>query len=584
MVWQLFLAYGILLVGAMGLLGWIVGATVEREALRQIEDRLRGKVMLLREIVRDRKIESLQAQLLTLQDRFGVRSTLIAADGRVVLDSDRDDLENVENHGQRPEVLAAKHDEFGMATRYSTTVRQNMMYVACRMEPPQAEVEFVRVALPLTAVADHVSGLRRLVWTAVALAAALALALAWWLARRSVQPLQDLSQGAAAIAQGGYGLKVHLDRRDEFGILADSFNDMSQRLAEQFARLDQDRQQLRAVLGSMVEGVIAVDAEQQVLFANERAAQLLEFAISQAVGRKLWGVIRHRPVHELVEKLLRGPESATTSLEWSGPGQRSFIVYGAPLPGRPVPGAVLVLHDVTEMRRLERIRQEFVANVSHELKTPLSVIVACAETLQSGGMDDLEHRGRFLERITTQSQRLLALIIDMISLARIESGAEQFEPHAVSLEEAARACLERHQERVKSKQQRLEAVPPAHAPAGGVVAWVDDDALSHILDNLVDNAIKYTPAEGIIQIHWWAENGGAVVEVRDTGIGIPEAELPRIFERFYRVDKARSREMGGTGLGLSIVKHLVQTMNGSVRVVSQPGHGTAFTVTLPQPA
>jgi two-component system phosphate regulon sensor histidine kinase PhoR len=247
-----------------------------------------------------------------------------------------------------------------------------------------------------------------------------------------------------------------------------------------------------------------------------------------------------------------------------------------------VRGAVLVLHDVTEMRRLERVRQEFVANVSHELKTPLSVIVACAETLQNGAMDDADNRGKFLERIATQSQRLLTLIVDMIDLARIESGAEQFTRDEVSIDGAVHACIERHQERARAKNQRLEAVPPAQAPPGGVTAWTDPDALSQILDNLVDNAIKYTPAEGVIQLHWWSEDSRVVVEVRDTGIGIPENELPRVFERFYRVDKARSREMGGTGLGLSIVKHLVQAMAGTVRVASQPGQGTSFTVVLPQ--
>lgn len=581
MVWQLFLAFGLLLVLALGMLGLVAGSRMRQSGMQAIEERLRAKATLLNELVRGEKVESLRERLEALHHDFGMRITFVAADGRVLAETDRDDIEALDNHGQRPEIVAARSEPFGMSTRYSTTTRQNMMYVARRVSDAASPVGFVRVALPVVDIEQQVGQLQRLVWSTAGITGILALALAWWLAQRVAQPLQELRQAATTVANGEYGHKVYIERRDELGALADAFNQMSQRLAAQFAQLDHDRQQLRAVLGSMVEGVIAVDAEQSILFANERAGQLLDFNVTQAVGRKLWEVVRQRPMHDLVERLLTTPEASSQTLEWAGPGQRNFTMHAAPLPGPPVRGAVVVLHDITEMRRLERVRQEFVANVSHELKTPLSVIVACAETLQSGAVDDVENRGKFLERITTQSQRLLALIVDMINLARIESGEERFEPQPVSLDEAVQACLERHQDRARAKQQRLEAVPPAHPPDGGVHAWADVEALSHILDNLVDNAIKYTPAEGLIQLHWWAQDGSAIVEVRDTGIGIPQAELPRIFERFYRVDKARSREMGGTGLGLAIVKHLVQALMGNIRVASEPGQGTSFTVTLP---
>ena len=580
--WQLFLAFGLMVVGTVVVLGWIVGAWAERSTLQQIEERLRGKAMLLEETVRGRSMDELGPKLRSLHSQLATRITLIASDGRVLFESDRDDLNALDNHGQRPEIVAAKQHAVGVAQRYSATVNKMLLYVARRVEDSGNGIGYVRVALPLTEFEEQAADLRRLIWVMAILTGGAALLLALTVARRIAGPLQDLTRGAAAIAVGKYGHKVYLDRHDEFGALANSFNDMSQRLDDQFRRLDQDRQQLRAVLGSMVEGVIAVDARQNILFANERAGQLLDFSVPLAVGCKLWEVVRHRPIHDLVERLLTSAETDSQSLDWVGPAQRAFTVHAAPLPGRPVPGAVLVLHDVTEMRRLERVRQEFVANVSHELKTPLSVIVACAETLQNGALDDVENRGKFLERIATQSQRLLTLIVDMIDLARIEAGTEEFKRDEVAIEAAVNACIERHQERARAKNQRLEAVPPAQAPPGGVTAWTDEDALRQILDNLVDNAIKYTPAEGLIQLHWWAEDRHAVVEVRDTGIGIPEHEVPRVFERFYRVDKARSREMGGTGLGLSIVKHIVQAMGGSVRVTSQPGQGTSFTVLLPQ--
>jgi two-component system phosphate regulon sensor histidine kinase PhoR len=254
------------------------------------------------------------------------------------------------------------------------------------------------------------------------------------------------------------------------------------------------------------------------------------------------------------------------------------------MPGSPPRGVLLVLHDTSELRRLERVRQEFVANVSHELKTPLSVIKACVETLLEGAADDPQHRAPFLERIAEQADRLHALILDLLSLARIESGTEVFQSQAVPLGPAVAACLERHRTRAKGKDLLLEAVAPSAAFDGKeeLAAWADEEAINQILDNLVDNALKYTPPGGRIAVSWRAENGEVCLEVRDTGIGIPEQDLPRIFERFYRVDKARSRELGGTGLGLSIVKHLVHAMQGSVQATSRLGQGTMFLVRLPR--
>jgi two-component system phosphate regulon sensor histidine kinase PhoR len=369
---------------------------------------------------------------------------------------------------------------------------------------------------------------------------------------------------------------------------------MSERLATQFAQLDEERQQLRAILSGMIEGVVALDARQQILFANERALALLDLSGQTVIGRKLWEVIRQRGLTELVRRALAEPEPCREELTWNGPAFRNLTAHAARLQGTVARGAVLVLHDTTELRRLERVRQEFVANVSHELKTPLSVIQACVETLLDGAVEDAQHRGPFLERIADQSHRLHMLILDLLSLARIESGAEAFTLQPVALAEAVSACLERHCARAEGKRQLLEmeqggCVHLLHATENGaaintppVVAWADEEAIGQILDNLVDNALKYTPEGGRIRVRWQAEDGQVCLEVEDTGIGIPERDLPRIFERFYRVDKARARELGGTGLGLSIVKHLVQAMHGTVSASSTPEKGSTFHVQLPR--
>jgi two-component system phosphate regulon sensor histidine kinase PhoR len=326
----------------------------------------------------------------------------------------------------------------------------------------------------------------------------------------------------------------------------------------------------------MMEGVMALDAEQRIVFANERASQFLEFQGSQAVGRKVYEVVRHRSLLEVTSRALGGPEPFQE--EFTGPSGKSLIVHGTGLAGSPSRGAVLVFYDASELRRLERLRQEFVANVSHELKTPLAVIKANIETLLEGAVEDRQHRGRFLEQIASQADRLHALILDMLSLAQIESGIEIFEYHAVSLNEAIRSCLERQRARAEAKKQQLEFA----LESPDLAAWADEEAVGQILDNLVDNAIKYTPDGGTISLSCQDEQTKVHILVRDTGIGIAESDLARIFERFYRVDKARSRELGGTGLGLAIVKHLVQAMHGTIQATSQVGKGTSFSIRLPK--
>jgi two-component system phosphate regulon sensor histidine kinase PhoR len=581
--WRLFGTVGVLLLGTVALLGVVIVGRVEQHYLGQIEDSLRTKAVLVREVVRagPQQEGRLQERIVGLRREIKTRITLIADNGRVLADSEEDPAK-MENHAGRPEVRQARETGFGMATRYSDTVNMQMMYVALPAGRDAGDVAFVRVALPLDRVNRQLAEIQRIVWTAAAVTALAALALVFWLARRISRPLQELTRGAEKLAHGGYGHKVFATSRDEIGTLARAFNDMSDRLAEQFAQLDEDREQLRMILGGMVEGVVALDASQRILFANDRAAELLELRPGSATGRKLWEVVRRRPLQMLVERALAGPDPQREELSWNSPEARSLTVHAARLAGTPPRGAVLVLHDTTELRRLERLRRDFVANVSHELKTPLAVIKACIETLLDGAVDDPEHRGLFLGQIAEQADRLHALILDLLSLARIESGEEAFELEAVPLGLVVSACLERHRARAEAKGQQLEALPPEGSGPDADTAWADEEAIGQILDNLVDNALKYTPAGGVIRVRWHGEDGQVCLEVEDTGIGIPEADLPRIFERFYRVDKARSRELGGTGLGLSIVKHLVGAMHGSVQASSQLGQGTTFHVRLPK--
>lgn len=424
---------------------------------------------------------------------------------------------------------------------------------------------------------------------AAVVAVPLSFLLSMRMARRMGRPVRDLIGVAGKIGEGNSGQRAFREGEGEIGELASAFNRMSEQLDARIARLEEDRQQLRTILSGMVEGVVALDSSQRILYANERATQLLGLPPplsppnlggekGGAVGRRLWEVVRQRPLLDVVQRALDSAQPQREELGWHGTNIRSLTVHAARLPGLPPRGAVLVLHDTTELRRLERLRQEFVANVSHELKTPLSIIKACVETLLDGAMDDPQHRHQFLEQLDSQSDRLHNLILDLLSLARIESGEELFDFQPLSVGEIVRECMERHRPRAESKGQAFEIAPPDDEEA---TVWADQEALEQILDNLLDNAVKYTPEGGRVSVRWRRQGEQVELEIADTGIGIPESDLPRIFERFYRVDKARSRELGGTGLGLAIVKHLVQAMHGSVRAASRPGQGTTFTLSLP---
>jgi len=399
-------------------------------------------------------------------------------------------------------------------------------------------------------------------------------------ARHFVRPVCELQEHLNRLAAGDYAVRIHGGNWRESRELARTFNAMSGRLATQFAELQTERQQLRTILGGMIEGVVAIGKGQRILFANEAAGQMLEFNAADATGRPFYEMARFPAVQKVLDQALADAAPRREPIELVGFGSRHLKVYVSPLREGAMAGAIMVLHDTSELHRLERLRQDFVANVSHELKTPLAVVKACVETLQDGAADDPEARGPFLESIAEQADRLHALILDLLSLARIESGAEVMELEDLNLRKIVTRCLNRQRPRAEAKRMTLEI----EASPKDAAVWADEEALIQILDNLLDNAVKYTQDGGTVRVKWRQHGPTACVVVADNGPGIPERDLPRIFERFFRVDRARSRELGGTGLGLSIVKHLAQTMHGTVKAVSTLGAGTTFTVCLPRTA
>src|SRR4051794_10552114 len=419
----------------------------------------------------------------------------------------------------------------------------------------------------------------------VAIAVVVALLSLTIVAYRRAQALDEITRGVTALGEGRPYWPILARVGGRVGRLARLLDAVAPQLETRMKHLEQDRQQLRAVLSGMAEGVIAIDARRRLLFANA-SADLLFGLDATSVGRLVPELIRSPQVQGAVEATLASPEPyrgeiVLTSREVSlRVHARVLSVHGTPLPGSPPPGAVLVFHDVTELRRLERMRQDFVANVSHELKTPLASIKAYTETLLDWALHDENVNTRFLKRIEEQAERLNQLILDLLSLARLESGQEMYEHKPLALAPLIGSCLESHRGRAEARN--LDFSLDLGRLDDETLIMADEETIRQILDNLIDNAIKYTPELGSVRVTCRLGRATVSLEVADTGIGIPRDAPPRVFERFYRVDKARSRELGGTGLGLSIVKHLVQSIGGQITVDSRVGEGSKFTVLLPR--
>jgi two-component system phosphate regulon sensor histidine kinase PhoR len=399
----------------------------------------------------------------------------------------------------------------------------------------------------------------------------------WYCVRRIIEPLSELTRHARAAAASDGDRTAAMQSPDELGVLSAAFSQMQRNLARRIDEIEENSQRLQTILGSMAEGVLAVGTDNTILLANEAARELLDFATADPVGRTLLSATRSRPVVEAVERALATRNPVETEFDSPGPQRRTLALRATCLPGEPCPGVMIVLHDLSELRRLENLRRELVANVSHELKTPLSAIKAYAETLRMGAVNDPEHNLGFVQRIEEQADRLHQLILDILQIARLEQGQETVEIVPVPLAALIEECGNQFADLAAAKQVALQT----ELPDEDVQTLADEEGIRTILNNLVDNAIKYTPAGGQVTIRCQVGDERVALEVQDTGIGIAERDQARVFERFYRVDKARS-DSSSTGLGLSIVKHLAQSFGGSVNLESAPSRGSTFRVELPR--
>jgi two-component system phosphate regulon sensor histidine kinase PhoR len=577
-----------ILLGVVAGLGVLVmGTYVSRALETRAAGRLQGTLVTHATLLHDAFVPpvdgsaggpGLQARAQRYARILGARVTVIGADGTVLAESDRESVREMENHAERPEVRQALGGAVGSDVRRSATLGRDLLYVAVPLEREGQRRAALRLALPMHDVDEARAFVRGTVAGGALLAVGVAVVIGLFVSRRVTRPLRGMEVAARRMAEGDLGQTVPVVGADEIGALGVALNRTAVALREKIERLGDEQAKARTILDGMIEGVMALDDRGRLLLLNPAARAMFGVENGTPEGRPLLEVVRQKGLLDLVEQVRASGAPAQRELELGPPVNRVVAARGAPLGlGGEAAGALLVLHDVTELRRLERVRSEFVANVSHELRTPLTCIKGYLETLLDGALDDRDHARRFLEVASTHAERLDRLIDDLLELSNIESGRVTLVPMRLDLEDVVAGVAAMFDRRIAQNRQTMErAVPP------GLAVRADRDRLVQILVNLVDNAVKFTPEGGRVRIGAGPGPDRRVeVRVRDTGIGIPSTDLPRITERFYRVDKTRSRDIGGTGLGLAIVKHLVQAHGGELRIESVLGHGTTVSFTLP---
>jgi two-component system phosphate regulon sensor histidine kinase PhoR len=592
--WKLYITYLIAVVLCAGVVGWFAVGTAGNLYRAQAFKDLTSRAELVSSQVTPLlgRPAQLQALVKAIGTRADTRLTLIAGPsgsvgvtGQVLADSEADPA-TMPNHDTptRPEVQTALAGGTAHVARFSDTLKERMLYVAVPVFDSNHQVTAViRTALPLTQVNRALDNMtRRIVFGTLIVALAVAL-LGFVVSRQISSRMGEIKRGAARFAAGDFSHEIHVSTADEIGEVAVGLNTMGRRLSETIQTITDERNEREAVLAGMTEGVLAVDGQERVITINAAAARLLAVEPDDAQGRSIQEVVRNPELQAFVAAVLAEDGPIAGSVVVNTPlDSRDLQVQGAQLGdgngGGTGRGAVVVLNDVTRMRHYEAIRRDFVANVSHEIKTPVTTIKGFAETLLDGALDDRHDAERFLHIIVGQADRLSAIIEDLLSLSSLESGSEGAR---ISLEHGSiRDVLQVALDVCEMKAAARDITLTLDC-SEDLFAEINPPLLEQAVVNLIDNAVKYSPEGSRVGVSAATETMGLAIKVKDVGPGIRREHLPRLFERFYRIDKARSRDMGGTGLGLSIVKHIAVAHGGGVAVESTPGLGSTFTITLP---
>ncbi|MBM7614573.1 two-component system histidine kinase PnpS [Alkaliphilus hydrothermalis] len=580
---KIFGAFFIILLLGIFLTGFLNLSLIRSSHLRELENRLVTNGLLIEQFLREHDGEITEKELRRIAEEYGkrinARITLIDDRGAVLADT-RAKEEEMENHAEREEVKAALEGNTGKAIRESVTVNEEMFYVAIPVSFQQSDLRVIRLAVNLRQIQQINRTLFYYIGISILVGLLASLMLAYRFIHKIMEPIRDMTEGTKKIANGGFDKRIEVSSDDEIGELADNFNHMAERLKVTIGQLSENNTKFKALLTSMKNPIVAVDNKHRLILLNPAAEELFQIRMEDTLGKHILEVVRNNVLDDHLKEIFENNLETQIEISTHEP-EKILKIYSNPIKLEEDPnkiiGIVALIEDVTEIRRLEKMRSDFVANVSHELKTPLTSISGFVETLKSGAIDDEDTKQRFLDIIDIETERLTRLIDDILTLSEIENIQARMVRQAISTSDVLSEIGEIMRPIAANKEIELLTQIEANLP----IITGNGDWFKQMLINLVDNAIKYTQNGGKVYLNAYQKYSNIIITVKDTGIGIPKKDIPRLFERFYRVDKARTRKVGGTGLGLAIVKHIVLSLNGRIKVNSDVGKGTEFIVVIP---
>ncbi|MGA2774451.1 MAG: ATP-binding protein [Candidatus Omnitrophota bacterium] len=557
---------------------------LEENSLRDLKSSLVNQAQLIESQLSSKPI--IQAETPTLENlvkdlssKIRSRITIVDTKGKVLADSEKslNEIPTMENHATRPEIKLALSGLTGEELRYSATLKMNMLYVAVPIKSGKGIIGVMRLALPLANVEKMLNGIRNAIIFSILFASGLAVILGTLITSGIIKPINKIINVSRKFSAGDFSHKIYHDSKDEIGELADTLNKMAKDIEDKVKDVSIQSQQLNAIFNSMIEGVIVTNGQDRIISINQAIERIFGITKQDVVGKVFLEVIHNNDIAEVISVIIKAGKPVSKEITLVYPVQSIFEVNATPIfENGSVGGCLVVIHDITGIRRLETMRRDFVANVSHELKTPLTSIKGFVETLLEGALEDKENNRNFLKIIQEHANRLDNLVNDLLSLSHLESKGIAIVKNEFNLSNQVKEVVAGFKSQLKSKG--IEIIN--HLPKELIING-DKDRVEQVLVNLIDNAIKFNKDKGSIKIYNQDCSGNIKVIIEDCGLGIPQKDIPRIFERFYRVDKARSRELGGTGLGLSIVKHIVELHGGTVGVESTEGLGSKFWFILP---
>ncbi|NBG87968.1 two-component system histidine kinase PnpS [Isachenkonia alkalipeptolytica] len=570
----------VLLTGTL-LAGLLPMSFIRSRYIEEVENRLLDNAKLVEGfLLEEVDEETLQRRVLSIGEVLDARITIVNENGRVLADTAMGE-DGFENHLNREEIQESLQGQVGRSVRVSESVNEELLYVAIPRYLSDGSIQVVRLSLSLSEIQAINQQMLTYVLISIGAGVILASILGYRFINKFLEPVKKLKETSREIAKGNLNRSLEVSSNDELGELSETFNEMRVQLKHSFEEMEDQNVKLQALLTSITNPIIAVNPKKEIILFNPAAETLFETKGEAVYGKHILEVVRDHTLEERVEEIF--DQNRETQMEWElkYPSKRHLKVNTSLIrvpkdPNRSL-GIVASIEDLTEMKKLETMRSDFVANVSHELKTPLTSIKGFVETLKSGEVEEEEQRQRFLGIIEIEAERLTRLINDILTLAEIESHGKSDKEASIDVQTAIESSLDIIRPIATAKNIQISVEVEEDLPK----IQGKDDWFKQMLINLLDNGVKYTPESGEIELKAYTQKGRVYLRVKDNGLGIPKADVDRIFERFYRVDKGRSRKVGGTGLGLAIVKHAVRSLNGHIEVKSKEGEGTEFTANFP---